>query len=434
MTPKGRDLVIEPGSGLWRARQASRLLAFARASGLAGGGFGWLTDTGQVDRSRPRPLYVNSRMTYVFTLAGLVGEPDVSALSAGGIRSLLRDYSDRTNGGWFTEVDINGRLLDDTKSNYAHAMTLLGTSTALVAGVPGAQSAYEATAATIERHFWSEEEGCAVETWNADFTDLEPYRGANSNMHSLEAYLAAADASGDPVWRERGLRIAARIINTHARENGWRIPEHYDPAWHPVVEFNTDRRDDPFRPYGATPGHAFEWSRLLLALQAALADPPAWLTEAAVALFDTAVADGRPRDGRAGFVYTVDMAGAPVVAARMHWVICEAVLAADALHRLTGEARFAGARSAWWQEIDRWFIDQKNGGWWHELDENLQPASTTWSGKPDAYHAYQALLFPSLPLSPTAASALLSIDRSLLTSKNAHAVVNPPKAAPNDNA
>jgi sulfoquinovose isomerase len=36
----------------------------------------------------------------------------------------------------------------------------------------------------------------------------------------------------------------------------------------------------------------------------------------------------------------------------------------------------------------------------------LIPAASTWSGKPDLYHSYQALLFPSLPLSPTAATAL----------------------------
>jgi sulfoquinovose isomerase len=36
----------------------------------------------------------------------------------------------------------------------------------------------------------------------------------------------------------------------------------------------------------------------------------------------------------------------------------------------------------------------------------MTPAASIWSGKPDVYHSYQALLFPSLPLSPTAAVAL----------------------------
>jgi len=36
----------------------------------------------------------------------------------------------------------------------------------------------------------------------------------------------------------------------------------------------------------------------------------------------------------------------------------------------------------------------------------MTPATSTWSGKPDLYHCYQAVLLPSLPLSPTAATAL----------------------------
>ena len=420
--------MTEPGSPLWRHTEASRLISFARGSAVPTGGFGWLDESGALDVSRPRPLYINSRMTYVFALAGLSGEPDALALSASGIESLLGDYSDPANGGWFAAVDVAGRVEDAAKMNYAHAMTLLGSAAALVADVPGAEDAFTRTTSCIEKRFWSEDDGCAVETWNADFTELEPYRGANSNMHSLEAYLAAADASGEAVWRERGLRIASRLIDTHAREHGWRIPEHYDSSWRPLLEFNRERPDDPFRPYGATPGHAFEWGRLLLALEAALPDPPSWLAEAAVRLFDTAVADGRPRDGRSGFVYTTDMDGAPVVTTRMHWVICEAVLTADALHRRTGDARFAEARSEWWQEIDQWFIDRARGGWWHELDDELHPASTTWSGKPDAYHAYQALLFPSLPLVPTAAIALKAASRVWPTADDtANHVDTPPE-------
>ena len=398
--------MTEPGSRQWRDGEASRLIAFARGSAVPTGGFGWLDVTGRLDPTRPRPLYLNSRMTHVFTLAGLVGEAGTGGLAASGVRSLLDDYADRTNGGWFSALDIHGRVTDSTKMNYAHAMTLLAASSALAAGVPGAEEAYAATVSAVDEHFWSDDEGCAVETWNADFTELEPYRGANSNMHSLEAYLAAADASGDRVWRERGLRIATRIVDTNARANAWRIPEHYDSRWRPLLDFNSDRRDDQFRPYGATPGHAFEWARLLLGLEAALPDPPSWLAEAAVALFDTAVADGRPRDGGSGLVYTTDMHGAPVVTARLHWVICEAVLAADALYRRTGQPRFADAQRKWWAEIERYFIDRVGGSWWHELDDDLQPAFTTWPGKPDAYHAYQALLFPSLPLAPCAATSL----------------------------
>lgn len=402
----------KPGTEPWRRAEASRLIEFGRAAALADGGFGWLGANGEIDVTQPRPLYINARMTYVFALAHLDGMAGADSLAASGLGALASRYADDEHGGWFACLDLAGNVIDATKANYAHAHVLLATASAVAAGIPGADSAFTAAAAAIERHFWSDAEGRARESWNADFTELEPYRGANSNMHSVEAYLAAGDVSGNPVWSARAASIATHLIDDHARAQAWRVPEHYDENWQPRPDYNDDHRNDQFRPYGTTPGHSFEWARLLLTLEAALslqatrAAPPAWLLEAATGLFDTAVADAWYRDGHPGLIYTVDPAGQPVVTARMHWVACEAVLAADALHRRTGEDRFAAAAARWWEEIDRYFLDREGGGWWQELAPDMTPATSTWSGKPDLYHSYQALLLPSLPLSPTAATAL----------------------------
>jgi mannose/cellobiose epimerase-like protein (N-acyl-D-glucosamine 2-epimerase family) len=390
----------------WRRDQASRLLAFGRGAALPDGGFGWLGADGTVDETQPCPLYINARMTHVFALAHLQGVPGADALAASGLGAFTTRYADRANGGWFSSVSVSGQVLDSVKANYAHAHVLLAASSATAAGIPGAEAVLAAAAAVIEQRFWSDAEGCAVESWNADFTESEPYRGANSNMHSVEAYLAAGDATGNPVWHARAASIAARLIDSYARANSWRIPEHYDAEWRPLLDYNIDRPSDQFRPYGTTPGHSFEWARLLLDLEAGQAAPPAWLAEAATALFDTAVADAENRDGHPGLIYTVDEHHQPVVTARLHWVACEAVLAADALHRRTGEERFAAAAARWWDEIDRYFLDRTGGGWWQELAPDMTPAASTWSGKPDVYHSYQALLFPDLPLSPAAATAL----------------------------
>ena len=396
----------DPGTAPWRRVEADRLLAFGRGAELPDGGFGWLGDDGAVDPAQPCPLYINARMTHAFALAHLQGAAGTGSLAASGIAAFGSRYADRANGGWFTATDRAGRVIDSAKANYAHAHVLLASASATAAGIPGAADVLAAATSAIERHFWSDTEGCAVESWNADFTASEPYRGANSNMHSVEAYLAAGDVTGDAVWHTRAASIAARLIDGNARANSWRIPEHYDAQWRPLLDYNIDRPSDQFRPYGTTPGHSFEWARLLLDLEAAQAAPPPWLAEAATALFDTAVADAEDRDGHPGLIYTVDEHGRPVVTARLHWVACEAVLAADALHRRTGQERFAAAAARWWGEIDRYFIDRAGGGWWQELTPDMTPAASTWSGKPDVYHSYQALLFPSLPLSPTAAIAL----------------------------
>lgn len=398
--------VSEPGSAPWRQAEASRLIAFGRGAALPDGGFGWLDTIGAVDEAQPRPLYINARMTYVFALAHLAGVAGAGELATSGLTALTSRYADRGHGGWYSSVASSGQVINPAKTNYDHAHVLLASASAAAAGIPGSGSALAAATAAIEAHFWSDEEGCALESWNADFTETEAYRGANSNMHSVEAYLAAGDVTGDPVWHARAASIATRLIDSRARAHAWRIPEHYDAHWRAVADYNLDRPNDQFRPYGTTPGHSFEWARLLLTLEAGQATPPDWLLEAATGLFDAAVTDAEGRDGHPGLLYTVGADGQPVVAARLHWVACEAVLAADALHRRTGEERFAAAAARWWDEIDRYFLDRKNGGWWQELTPQMTPATSTWSGKPDLYHSYQALLLPSLPLSPTAATAL----------------------------
>ena len=74
-------------------------------------------------------------------------------------------------------------------------------------------------------------------------------------------------------------------------------------------------------------------------------DPPGWLLDDAVALFDAAASRGWAADGHDGFPYTLDWDDRPVVGARMHWVLCEAVAAATVLAEVTGEPRYRRARA-----------------------------------------------------------------------------------------
>ena len=69
---------------------------------------------------------------------------------------------------------------------YAHAFVILAASSALLAGRPGAKELLDEALATYDKHFWNDEIGLAVDTWNTEFTELDPYRGLNANMHTTE--------------------------------------------------------------------------------------------------------------------------------------------------------------------------------------------------------------------------------------------------------
>jgi mannose/cellobiose epimerase-like protein (N-acyl-D-glucosamine 2-epimerase family) len=390
----------------WLETEAGRLIDFAEAARDPRGGFAWLDDHGRPDPAHARQLWISCRMTHCFALAHNLGRPGAAELAAHGVEGLKTCFRDAANGGWYEALTADGTPTVTTKSAYPHAFVILAASSAAAAGIPGAAAVLDEALAVHTAHFWDEAAGAAVEMWDEGWTTLDGYRGANANMHTIEAYLAAADVTGDPVYRERALRIVTRLVDGGARAKDWRLPEHFDSDWQELSDYNRDKPDDPFRPYGATVGHGLEWSRLLLQLSCSLGPgAPDWLVPAAQGLFARAVADGWDADGAPGFVYTTDWDGSPVVRQRMHWVPAEAVGAAATLHLVTGEADYAARYEQWWDYIERYVADYELGSWHHELDPRNRPAATVWDGKADTYHAYQATLIPRYPVGPCLAVA-----------------------------
>ncbi len=408
----------------WLEAHAVDLLTFGRGTVPDARGGRWLTDDGSVDASQPVFTWLTARSAHVFALGSLLGVPGTRPLAERAISALRTHLHDDDHGGWYASVDPQG-VPDTTKSAYAHAFVLLAASTGTVAGIDGAAELLPDALDVLSDRFWEPAAGMHADEWDGAWTTLDPYRGVNANMHSVEALLAATDATGDPRWAQRALTIAERVVGW-AQGQEWRIPEHFDAGWTPQPHLNRDRPDDQFKPYGATPGHGLEWSRLLLQLDATLAGAPAGapvdrgpdrrpdrgaddavdLTAAAAALYDRAVRDGWASDGAPGFVYTTDWDGTPVVRTRMHWVTAEAIGAAAALHQATGDAGYAEDYARWWDYAAEHLLDREHGSWHHELDPSNVPSATVWPGKPDLYHAFQAALLPALPLAPGLAVAL----------------------------
>jgi mannose/cellobiose epimerase-like protein (N-acyl-D-glucosamine 2-epimerase family) len=393
----------------WLAGERRRLWAFARGAVHPAGGFAWLDDHGRPELDRPVEAWITCRMTHVAALEVLQGNAEAEPVLAHGVRALREVLRDPEHGGWFTGVDARtGEPTSTDKACYDHAFVLLASASATAAGHPDGQALLDEARATYADHFWDADAGLAVEGWDRAWSRLEEYRGVNANMHSVEAFLAVHEVTGDQAPRADAARIVERVVHGFARDHDWRLPEHFSSAWTPLPDYNRDQSADPFRPYGVTIGHLLEWSRLALHLRTALGDDaPAWLLTDAAALFERSLADGWHADDHDGFVYTTDFHGRPVVRGRLHWVLAEAIGAAWALGRELGDPAYEDWYAVWWAHAERHFIDHEAGSWRHELDATNRPAATVWAGKPDVYHAYQAALLPSLPPAASFAGALV---------------------------
>ena len=403
--------VASPAHARWLEGEGDRLLQFSRASRHPAGGFAWLDVAGRPQLDRPVELWITCRMTHVFSLGHLMGRPGSGPLADHGVQALTGRFRDAVNGGWYAGVTAGGEPTSRAKAAYGHAFVVLAAASAACAGRPGGQELLDEALSVMLERFWDDEHGMVVEEWDETFSTLDGYRGVNANMHTVEAFLAAADAVEVAGRRTdllgRALRIVTRVVHDLGPAHSWRLPEHFDATWTPRLDYNLEAPADPFRPYGATIGHWLEWARLALHLQAALGDgAPGWLLDDAVSLFDAAVREGWAVDGEDGFVYTVDWEGRPVVRERMHWVAAEATATAAALHRATGDPSYAHWYATWWDHLAEVFIDDELGSWRHELDPQNRPSGVTWNGKPDSYHAFQATLIPRLPLTPMLGPAL----------------------------
>ncbi|MDR7303754.1 AGE family epimerase/isomerase [Haloactinomyces albus] len=388
----------------WLAAQRREIVDFAVASRIPESGFGWLDAAGKLSQREPIATWITARMTHVFSLAHGFGDADTAALADHGITALRGPLHDDEHGGWYSGT------ADTTKGAYEHAFVVLAAGSAAAMGRPGAEELLAEALDTVEKRFWEDGAGLARESWDRQWSATEEYRGANSNMHLVEAFLAAGDATGDHTWHRRALGIAENLIHEVAAAHDWRLPEHFTPNWQPILDYNSDQPQHRFRPHGSTVGHWLEWARLLVQLEAVLGtEAPDWLLGDARHLFESALDRGWNADGHPGFVYTLDWQDRPQVRARMHWVIAEAILTAAALHHRTGEDHYLRWYGTFWDYARTHHIDTDHGSWHHEVTPDGHPADSVWSGKPDAYHAYQAALLPTLPLAP--APAVLAAKR-----------------------
>lgn len=398
----------------WLASQALTLLRFFRPIVARDGWFADLDDDGNTlalaaGGSDQELLLTVTRTVHSYAAAELLGVPGCAPIVEAGLKALLGRHRDSEFGGYYTAVGRDGQA-DPVKAAYGHAHVLLAASTALAAGHAEAQQLFDDVLTVIDVHFWDEQTGAARESFARDWSDPEPYRGQNSNMHLCEALLAAAEVSGRADLAQRAARIAQRLIDGFARANDWLLPEHYSADWKPELEYNSDRLDDPFRPYGATVGHSLEWSRLVLGVAAATDDPDGWYLPAAESLFARAVRDGWDAGG--GFYYTLDWDGRPANPDRYWWPVAEGIGASLSLWRLTGKPFYERRYRRFWDYAAQYLIDSRRGGWYAQLDPMNRRKVHPWYGKPDIYHSLQATLLPLLPSASSLAGAVrLSLER-----------------------
>jgi mannose/cellobiose epimerase-like protein (N-acyl-D-glucosamine 2-epimerase family) len=403
--PGAAKWVALPYHRRWLVEQASRLFDFFEDALIdPGGGFHTLDETGRALTGAgkpPREIHVTTRTVHAFAIARLMGRPGAERFIDAGMRYLWEHHRDTRNGGYYWGVGDDGPT-DPLKQAYGHAFVLLAASSAKVVGHPDADRLLDDVAAIIRERFWEAEHGAAAEEFTADWKPIDTYRGQNSNMHLTEAMMAAFEATGDRSWLAMAESVASLVIGQKARENGWRVAEHFNLAWELDPDYSNG---DVFRPYGTTPGHSLEWARLCLQLWELGGRTVAWLPEAAKALFDKAVTEGWDAEN-GGFFYTLDWSQAPRLRNKLWWPCAEGIGASAFLNSIDGAAEYEAWYRRIWDFVANRLIDRAHGGWRTEPADAARPL---FSGRNDLYHALQACLIPLLPTTGSVTRGLATV-------------------------
>lgn len=408
----------------WLSAHMRQMMAYGVRSEVPTG-FGTMDADGNVHDQAPVQLYITARMTHIYSLGVLLGLPGCRRLAAHGIHCLREYFRDPVHGGWYDAIEPtlgeDGKARPaaghDDKRSYSMAFVMLGAATATAANREHAHELLQDVLRDHDEHWWDDEAGMVVESYNRDYSVCEPYRGMNSNMHTVEALLVAADVTHEKVWLERAVRILRNVVDK-SRDHAWRIPEHFDENWVYQRDYHVDDPLDPHRAYGHAVGHAFEFTRLLLEARAmwheAGKDLEDWMLEGATEIFERARVDAWRRDGAEGFAFTVDDDGQIMNHDRLGWVCFEAINAAVTLYRTSANGErtmgdmehYEHCYHAWIDYAARYLLGD-DGSVVAKLNRANEPIDMLNATKRETiYHAVQALLLPRLPLTPSIALAL----------------------------
>lgn len=368
------------------------ILAFylPRCRDARGGFYHYYKDDGSVYDSESRHLVSSTRWVVNYCWAAQqYGNAGYRDLARHGLSFLESHHYDPVAEGYRWELDMSGEVLDSQFYAYGHAFVILACANAMSAGIPEAREGLERAYDIMEARFWNENDGLYADIAKYDW-QLDSYRGQNANMHACEAMIAAWEATGESRYLKRAQKLAHNMTVRQTAQSNGIVWEHYHSDWSPDWNFNQDKPNDLFRPWGYQPGHQVEWAKLLLQLERC--EPADWLWPRAKSLFDSAMEMGWDTE-HGGLVYGVSPDKSFCSADKYFWVQAEAIAAAAHLARRGNDEHYWNQYDRLWEYSWKHLVDHQFGAWFRVLsrdntkfDDLKSPA-----GKVD-YHTFGACI------------------------------------------
>lgn len=352
-----------------------------------GGYYQCFLDDGELFDRDSRQLVGSARFVVNYAMAYREkGDAHYLAWARWGL-TYLQDMHKQANGhyAWLIQKD---KVIDDRAMAYGHAFVLLAAARCVQAGMDGAEQILNETWEFLEQFFWDEHAQAYADERDSSLSTLSPYRGQNANMHLCEALLIAWQATGNSRYLDRAELLATRFTLELCVQSNGLVWEHYHTDWQIDWDFNRDKPNDRYKPWGFQPGHQVEWAKLLLTLNAERVNDK-WVLKARE-LFDRAMETGWDNE-HGGIVYGVAPDGSFCATEKYFWVHAEAFAAAWRLYQVTGDDKYRDDYHRIWQFSWQHLIDHTFGAWYRVRNRDGSAVNNQKSplGKAD-YHTLGA--------------------------------------------
>jgi mannose/cellobiose epimerase-like protein (N-acyl-D-glucosamine 2-epimerase family) len=336
----------------------------ARVVDPDGGFFESLDRDGRANKSVPKTVLNQARLTYVFSHAALLGGDETMRAAADHGFEFLRRVRAAAGPlqGWPRSIDVRGMALDPVRDSYDQAFVLFA-----MAWYHRASATQEAlrmadqTCDFLERHVADPVHGGFFEEYPA--VDKLPRR-QNPHMHLLEAMLAMHAASGKERWLQRAGKLAALFRSRFLDPRTGALVEYFNADWS-IADGSAGMVREP--------GHQFEWVWLLD--QYMRQAPQADLTACILRLFEFASRHGIDSAGPLqGVAFdAVDAEGAVLVTSKLFWPQTEAMKACIALFERTGDDTYQRRAKAHLELLRTHFFHSDGANWTNHLSRDGAP-------------------------------------------------------------
>lgn len=293
------------------------------------------------------------------------GGEELRSAARHGYQFLRDDLWDAEHGGFYWEVDAEGKPLKPMKHLYGNAFGLYAVSEyAYAFKDQGAREFAIKIAKTLEAKAHDAEFGGFRESferdWSTPAADNPGYMSAppdmklmNTHLHLMEAYTAFYRVAPEEA-RARLQELVNIETNAVVRKNLGACTDRYDRNW-------TPRLDGTYAT--ASYGHDLENVWLVLDSLEVLQQRPGPFRDLFESLWAYSLKYGYD-EANGGFYYTGPLGAPAVNQDKSWWVQAEVMVSALRMYELTRDPKYWSVFEKTWYFVRDHQIDWKNGEWW----------------------------------------------------------------------